>query len=352
MKLEPWWVWVGFNAVVFTLLVIDLVVFHRRPREMRMREALSWSAFWVLLALAFTGFVYAYYGAHFDPALAAAGEDLDAAHKKIGQLDAFEAATLYIFGYLIELSLSVDNLFVFLIVFKYFGVQTHHQHRVLFWGILGAVVLRATMILAGVAAIEKFHFLIYILGAFLVFTGAKLAFQKSDEHMDPEQNLVLRWARRVLPITTAPHEGRFFLRESGKVRATTLFLVLLVVESTDIVFAVDSIPVILGITQDPFIAYSSNLLAILGLRAMYFALSGVMGLFHYLRYGLAAVLVFIGCKMLLPIIDIKVPTSVSLTVVATLLGVSILASLVWVKEHGLEEDEAGDDRDEPPKPND
>jgi len=347
---DPWILWVVFNSVVFALLVGDLVLFHRRPREMPMREALTWSAFWISLGLGFTGFIYWHYGAQFDPTAAAELGAVDDAHRKIGTLTGRGAAMLYLGGYLIELSLSVDNLFVFLIIFKYFGVATKHQHRVLFWGIVGAVVLRATMILAGVAAIERFHWLIYILGGFLVFTGAKLALQKSDDHVSPDQNLILRLARRVLPVSTAPHEGHFFIREEGRLRATSLLLVLLVVESTDVVFAVDSIPAILGITQDPFIAYSSNLLAILGLRAMYFALAGVMGLFHYLRFGLAAVLVFVGFKMLAPLVGLPhVPTPVSLTVVATLLGVSILASLIWVKKHGVEEDKAKD-LDLPPQP--
>jgi tellurite resistance protein TerC len=338
--------WMVFNAVVFTLLVADLVLFHRRPRAMHMREALAWSGFWVALGLTFTAVVYWYYGTHFDSAAAAELGALDDSRRKLTELTGRSAALLYLGGYLIELSLSVDNLFVFLVIFKYFGVRPEHQYRVLFWGIVGAVVLRATMILAGVAAIERFHWLIYILGAFLIFTGAKLALQRPDDEVDPEHNLVLKLARRMLPITTAPHEGRFFALEGGRRRATSLLLVLLVVESTDVVFAVDSIPAILGVTQDAFLAYSSNLLAILGLRAMYFALSGVMGLFHFLRFGLAAVLVFIGGKMMAPLVGLgEVPTVVSLTVVATLLGVSIVASLVWVKEHGLApEQDAADEK--------
>jgi tellurite resistance protein TerC len=321
------WAWIIFNAVVVLLLVADLTLFHRKPRDMRIREALGWSAFWVSLAAGLNVLIYYLYenqwmgfgvGEH-----ALSGKD---------------AALQFLTGYLIEQSLSVDNLFVFLAIFNFFHIRGHHQHGVLFWGILGAVILRAIMIFAGVALIEKFHWLMYLMGAFLILTGGKLAFEKGEKQVHPDQTWVLRLARRFLPVAEGDHGGHFFTVRNGKRMVTRLFLVLLAVESTDVVFAIDSIPAVLAITKDPFLVYTSNIMAILGLRAMFFALSGLLGLFHYLRFGLAGVLIFVGGKMTLPLfVDYHVPTGISLAVVATLLAVSILASIVWVKEHGLAE---------------
>ena len=315
--------WAIFNALVLALLVGDLLIFHRQPRAMRMREALGWSGFWIALALGFNLLVHPMYDRGWFGFGREGGEVT---------LPGSEAALQFMTGYLIELSLSVDNLFVFLAVFQFFGLRGEHQHRVLFWGIVGAIVLRAVMILTGIALIARFGWLLYPLGGFLIFTGIRLAMEKGDERIDPEHSWVIRVARRHLPIAKGDHQGRFTLREDGRLRVTTLFLVLLVVESTDVVFALDSIPAILAITQDPFIAYTSNIFAVLGLRAMYFALAGLLGLFRYLRYGLVGVLVFIGGKMVAPLFGLgHVPVRVSLIVVASLLGASVVASLVAMK---------------------
>jgi len=315
--------WVAFNAFVLALLVADLLIFHRHPRAMRIGEALGWSAFWVSLALVFGLAIHPTY----ERGWFGLGHDGGTA-----TLSGSEAALQFMTGYLIELSLSVDNLFVFLALFQYFGLRGEHQHRVLFWGIVGAIVLRAAMILTGVALIARFGWLLYPLGGFLILTGVRLALEKGEERADPERSWVLRIARRVLPIAKGSHEGRFLVREGGRRRVTTLFLVLLAVESTDVVFALDSIPAILAITQDPYIAYTSNIFAVLGLRAMYFALAGLLGLFRYLRYGLVGVLVFIGGKMLAPLFGLgHLPVQVSLIVVASLLGASVLASLVAIR---------------------
>ncbi|MDQ3829869.1 MAG: TerC family protein, partial [Candidatus Tectomicrobia bacterium] len=221
----------------------------------------------------------------------------------------------------------VDNIFVFLMIFTYFRVPYLHQHKVLFWGILGALIMRAAFILLGVALIQRFHWVIYIMGAFLVVTGVKMATQK-DEEIHPERNPVLRLFRRLMPVTETYEGGRFFVRRSGKLWATPLFIVVLVVETTDVIFAVDSIPAILAITLDPFIVYTSNVFAILGLRALYFALAGIMRLFHYLPYGLSLILVFVGIKMLL--VDIyKIPIGISLGIVAGVLGISVIASILF-----------------------
>ena len=309
------WAWVIFNAAVLMLLILDLTVLQRHGRAMRIREALGWSAFWVGLAMAFNVLLYYAYREHWG------GFGLNSG------LPAGEAAMQFLTGYIIELSLSVDNLFVFLAIFKYFHVTGRHQHRVLFWGILGAVVLRAAMILLGVQLIVRFHWLLYLLGAFLVITGVKLAMEDSESRVHPEKNILLRLARRVFPIAPGDHEGRFFRRVDGKMMVTSLLLVLLVVESTDLLFAMDSIPAILAITKDPYIAYTSNIFAVLGLRALYFALAGLIGLFEYLKYGLAAVLVFVGLKMLGEEL-VHVSIGVSLSVVGGLLALSIVASLL------------------------
>lgn len=329
---EQAWAWIGFNAIVFALLVIDLLIFHRKPRDMRIREALGWSAFWVSLAAGMNVLIYFMYERQW------MGFGLPPDHALSGK----DAAMQFLTGYLIEQSLSVDNLFVFLAIFNFFHVRGHHQHGVLFWGIIGAVILRAAMIFAGVALIEKFAWLMYIMGGFLILTGIKLAFERGDKKVHPDQTWVLRLARKILPVAEGDHHGRFFTVRNGRKMVTSLFLVLLAVESTDVVFAIDSIPAVLAITKDPFLVYTSNIMAILGLRAMFFALAGLLGLFHYLRFGLAGVLIFVGGKMLAPVVGIgHVPTGISLAVVASLLGVSILASIVWVKEHGLKDSPKG-----------
>ncbi|MEK7667301.1 MAG: TerC family protein [Gemmatimonadota bacterium] len=297
----PLWVWIAFNAFVLLMLALDLGVFHRKSHEVQLREALVWSAVWIALALAFNGLVWARYG----------------------QQRGLEFLT----GYLIEKSLSVDNIFVFVLIFTYFRVPAQYQHKVLFWGILGALLMRAAFIAAGVTLIQRFHWIIYVFGGFLVITGVKMAIQQ-DKEIHPEKNPALRLAKRLVPVTTGYDGDRFFTRVDGRRAATPLFVTLLLVETTDLIFAVDSIPAILAITHDPFIVYTSNVFAILGLRALYFALAGVVRRFHYLSIGLAAILVFVGCKMLL--VDVvKVATVLSLGVIAAILAVSVAASVLW-----------------------
>lgn len=296
------WSWILFHVFVVAMLALDLGVFHRTAHEIRVREALLWSGVWIVLALGFAGLIYAWRGG--DPALQ------------------------FLTGYVIEKSLSVDNLFVFLLVFHYFKVPTRDQHRVLFWGIVGAMVMRAVFILAGIALIERFHWLIYVFGVFLIYSGIKIALDK-DKEIHPERNPVLRLFRRLVPTTPDYVGHHLFTRIDGKLFATPLFLVLLVIETTDVVFAVDSIPAILAISKDPFIVYTSNIFAILGLRSLYFALAGMMALFHYLHYGLALVLVFVGTKMLISDTEYKVHTGVTLALVCGVLTLSIVLSLLF-----------------------
>jgi tellurite resistance protein TerC len=301
-------VWVGFNLFVIALLAVDLGIFHREAHEVSMREAATWSAVWVALALSFNYVIYYFLGR--------------------------QAGLEFLTGYLIEKSLSVDNIFVFVLIFAYFSVPRRYQHRLLFWGILGALLMRGAMIAAGAYLIHQFHWIIYVFGAFLVFTGIRMATQ--DEHaIEPEANPVIRLVRRVMPVTNAYHGQHFFVRTTGssgrmQLMATPLFVVLVLVETTDLIFAVDSIPAIFAITQDPFLVYTSNVFAILGLRAMYFLLAGVVNKFHYLQLGLSVVLVFVGLKMLL--VDIyKVPIGLSLGLIALILATSVIASLLFPK---------------------
>lgn len=287
------------------MLALDLGVFHRKEHVITVKEALIWSAVWFGLALAFNAGVYWQMGAE---------HGLD-----------------FLTGYLIEKALSVDNLFVFLVIFSYFRVPPKYQHKVLFWGILSALVLRAIFIFAGVALVERFHVTIYIMGAFLVFTAVKMLSSTGDDlAIDPETNRPLRFLQRHLPLTRSFAGGRFWVRENGKFKFTMLFLVLMMVEMTDIVFAVDSIPAILAITTNPFIVFTSNVMAILGLRSLYFALAGLMRAFHYLHYGLAAILGFVGVKMLVSDLY-HISSGVSLGVVGGCLVLSVVASLVWPK---------------------
>jgi tellurite resistance protein TerC len=301
----PTWWWFGFNALVLVLLALDLGVFNRRAHAVGMREALSWSAVWVTLALAFGAWV--------------------------GTSMGKQAMLEFYSGYLIEQALSVDNLFVFILIFGYFRIPPALQHRVLFWGILGALLMRGTMIAAGALLLARFHWIIYLFGGFLLVTGVRMAFG-GDAQVEPEANPVIRLLRRVLPITSQFHGERFFVREPGadgalRLVATPLFVVLALVETTDIVFAVDSIPAVFGVTRNPFLVYTSNVFAILGLRSLYFVLAGVIGTFHLLKYGLALVLAFVGGKMLLSGY-LHVPTGVSLAIVASVLAGSVLLSLV------------------------
>jgi tellurite resistance protein TerC len=307
--MEQGWVWwVGFNIFVLTMLAVDLGVFHRRSHEVKLREAVAWSVVWIVLALVFNaGIYFGWFGTY-----AAA--------------DRPERAFEFLTGYVIEKSLSVDNIFVFLLIFSYFRVPAAYQHKVLFWGILGALIMRAVFIFTGIALIEKFHWIIYLFGAFLVITGLKMAWAK-DKEIHPEHNPILRLFRRLVPVTVDYVEERFFVRRGTEHLATPLFATLLLVETTDLIFAVDSIPAILAVTRDPFIVYTSNVFAILGLRALYFALAGIMGLFYYLHYGLAAVLIFVGGKMLVSGFY-KVPILVSLGVIAGILTISIVVSLL------------------------
>ena len=296
--------WIGFNVFVLLMLALDLGVFNRKDHEIKIKEALIWSGVWIFLALLFNAIIYYTKGA--------------------------EPAMQFLTGYVIEKSLSIDNIFVFVLVFSYFKVPSLYQHRVLFWGIIGALIMRAIFIVAGITLIEKFHWIIYIFGAFLVLTGIKLAINNGTK-IDPEHNPVVRLFRKFFPATNKYHGNKFWILENGKRTATPLFIVLILIETTDLIFAVDSIPAILAITNDAFIVYTSNVFAILGLRSLYFALSGIMNLFHYLHYGLAAILVFVGVKMC--IVDIyKIPVSYSLFVIAGILVFSILASILNRKE--------------------
>jgi len=292
--------WIVFNAFVLGMLALDLGVFHRNAHKVSLREALTWSIVWITLALIFNLVVYYMWGS--------------------------EKALEFLAGYLIEKSLSVDNIFVFLMIFHYFAVPAMYQHRVLFWGILGALILRAIFIAMGAALLSAFHWMIYIFGGFLIVTGIKMLLM-GDHKLEPEKNPAVRLLRRVMHVTKEYHGQRFFIRRDRRLWVTPLLLVLVVVETTDVIFAVDSIPAIFAITLDPFIVYTSNVFAILGLRALYFLLAGIMDMFRYLKVGLSFVLCFVGVKMM--IVDLyKIPIGLSLGVVAGILALSILASLM------------------------
>jgi tellurite resistance protein TerC len=292
--------WILFNLFVLLMLGLDLGVLHRRAHAVKFREALGWSLTWIALATGFAVMVYFWHGR--------------------------TASLEFVTGYVIELSLSVDNLFVFLMIFRYFRVAGASQHKVLFWGIVGALIMRGIFILAGVGLIRRFHWIIYGFGALLVYSGLKLIRSEGAE-VHPEKNPVLRLFRRWVPVTKDYVGGKFFVRQPG-LFATPLFIVLLVVETTDVLFAVDSIPAVLAITLNAFIVYTSNVFAILGLRSMYFALAGMIEIFHYLHYGLSVVLIFIGAKMLLSHYY-TIPTEIALAVVGVVLTVSVLASVLF-----------------------
>lgn len=291
--------WIIFNAFVLIMLAIDLGVFHQKSHEVSVKEALIWTFVWIFLALLFNTIIYYWKG----------------------QQQALE----YFTGYLVEKALSVDNIFVFIMIFTYFQVPAKYQHKVLFWGIIGALIMRLIFIFAGVALLEKFHFTIYIFGALLIFTGIKM-FNHSNSKIDPNKNPVIKFFKKLMPVTQSLQEDKFFTRIDGRRFATPLFLVLLFIETTDLIFAVDSIPAILAITQDHFIVYTSNVFAILGLRSLYFAIAGIIHRFWLLSYGLAIVLVFVGIKMIL--IDFyKIPIEWSLLFIATIITTTIFFSL-------------------------
>ncbi len=293
--------WTAFNIFVLTMLAIDLGIFHRKAHEVTVREALTWTCVWITLAMFFNLFIYYYYD----------------------QVKALEFFT----GYLIEKSLSVDNIFVIILIFSYFKVPSAYQHKVLFWGILGALVMRVIFILTGVELIHRFHWLIYIFGGFLVYTGIRML-TSGDLKIDPEKNPIVKLARKIMPITPSFEGDSFFIRKDGKTWATPLFLVVILIETTDLIFAVDSIPAILAISDDSFIVYTSNVFAILGLRSLYFALAGIEKYFKYLKYGLSAILVFVGIKMCLADI-FKIPIEVSLIIIGFTLMIAMVSSRLF-----------------------
>lgn len=294
------WFWILFNLFIIGLLVLDLSVFHRKVHEVSLKEALIWSVVWIALALAFNVGIYFVGGP--------------------------EPALQFFTGYLIEKSLSVDNIFVFVLLFSYFGVASAYQHRVLFWGIIGALIMRGALIALGSVLLEQFSWIIYIFGAFLIFTGIRMAFH-NESNVEPTKNPVLRLARRVFPVADDYQGSRFLIRRAGRTFITPLLLVLLVVETTDLVFAVDSIPAIFAVTSDPFIVYTSNVFAILGLRSLYFVFASIIDKFYYLRVALAVILTFVGVKMILTHL-FHIPTMLSLLVIALVLTIAIVASII------------------------
>jgi tellurite resistance protein TerC len=301
------WGWIWFNVAVLAILALDLGVLHRRSEKVSLKEAAIWSGVWVALSLCFALAIY----------------------RNMGKESGLEFLT----GYLIEYALSVDNIFVFVLIFSYFSVPEKYQHRVLFWGIIGALVLRGVMIVAGSALVTRFSWTLYIFGAFLVFTGIRMALQKDDAAYNAERDPVLRLARKLIPVTPDYRGDKFFVKEpdkTGRMRfaATPLFIVLIIVDTTDIIFATDSIPAIFAVTRDPFIVYTSNICAVLGLRALYFLLASVVDKFVYLKLGLSLVLVFIGAKMLLEHF-LHIPIIAALGVVGLVLGSAIYASVKW-----------------------
>jgi tellurite resistance protein TerC len=296
--------WIFLFLFLGLMLAIDLLVVHRQPHQVKLKESLVWSGIWIALSMLFNLAVWRFRGG--------------------------QAGIEFLAGYLIEMSLSVDNLFVFLLIFSFFQVPPAYQHRVLFWGIFGAIVMRLSFIVAGVALIQQFHWAIYLFGAILVFSGVKM-WSHEDAQIEPDKNIAVRLFRRFFPVTPGYVEGRFFTRAHGRVVATPLFVVLILLETTDLLFAVDSIPAVLAITPDPFIVFSSNAFAILGLRTFYFALAGLMKLFHYLHYGLSFILVFVGIKMLLADV-VHVPTWVALSVIGVTLTLCVGLSIARPRE--------------------
>jgi len=317
------WLWVGFNVFVLLMLALDLGVFHRKAHVISIKEATIWSVVWIALAMLFNLGIYLFW----DKLVPGSTYSNN------------QAALAFFTGYLIEKSLSVDNIFVFVLIFTFFAVPAIYQHRVLFWGILGALLMRGTLIVVGAALLKEFHWIIYVFGAFLIFTGIRMALHRNEE-MHPEQNPLVRLLRKVIPVTEDYEGDHFFIRRAGRLMATPLFLVLVLIEATDLIFAVDSIPAIFAVTQETFIVYTSNVFAILGLRSLYFLLAGVVDKFYYLKLGLSVVLVFVGIKM--TIVDIyKIPVGLSLGVIFSILTISIAASLWRAKRLSSPETVAG-----------
>ncbi len=299
--------WIAFNACVIVILAVDLGLFHRKAHVITLREAAISSAIWVALSLSFNAWIFLAYG--------------------------HQPGLEFLTAYLVEQSLSMDNIFVFLLVFRAFGIESRFQHRVLFWGVLGAILLRGSMIALGTVLIQRFEWILYLFGAFLLYVGGHLLI-RGHEDFHPERNPLLRWARRTFPMAPAIEEQKFFVRQNGTLAMTPLFLTLLVIESSDLVFAVDSIPAVFGITRQPFLVYTSNICAILGLRSYYFLLSGALKLFRYLDDGVSAVLIFVGVKMLAER-WVHIPPLISLGVIVGLLGLAMLASLFAARREKL-----------------
>lgn len=299
LMVENAYTWIGFILFVLAMLALDLYVFNRKPHEIRIKEALLWSALWIGLALLFNYGVYVWLGK--------------------------EKALEFLAAYVVEKSLSIDNLFVFIMIFGFFDVKLEYQHKILFWGILGALVLRAIFIVAGIALISMFHWIIYVFGVFLIFTGAKIPFEK-DKQIEPEKNILVKLFKKFMPVSANTEKGKLFIRANKKNYATPLFIALIMIEFSDLIFAVDSIPAVLAISNDTFIVYTSNVFAILGLRSLYFALAGIVKLFRYLKFGLSAILIFVGVKMCISGYY-QIPTIVSLSVILSLILVAVLASL-------------------------
>lgn len=315
-------VWLGFVLFVALMLFIDLFVLHKEAHEVKLREALGWSAVWITLSLIFSAVLYGSWD------WLTGGEPYGRTAHTAGQ-----ATIQYLTGYLIEYALSVDNIFVFLVVFSFFHVPAKYQHRVLFFGILGAVIFRALFIGIGAAVLHRWFWMMLVFGAFLIFTGVKMAVSH-DQKIDPEHNWIIKLFRRMMPVTKEYHGQKFFIRRDGRLWATPLFITLLFIEATDIVFAVDSIPAIFAVTDHPFIVFTSNIFAIMGLRSLFFAMAGLMKLFRYLSYGLSAILIFVGCKMIYNYLSSEVlegwphfPTVYSLAVIALILATAIIASI-------------------------
>lgn len=299
--------WIGFHIFIFLMLALDLGIFHKKIHKVPVKEAIIWSIVWISLAILFSFCIHLFI--YPEPG--------------VGKTKALEFLT----GYVIEYSLSVDNIFVFILIFSYFKVEDKYQHKVLFWGILGALIMRASFIFAGVALINRFHWIVIIFGSFLVFTGIRMLIQK-EAPANPERNMIIRFFRKFLPVTSVFHNDRLFIRQNRKMYATPLFLVLVIIETSDLIFAVDSIPAILAISKDTFVVYTSNIFAILGLRSLYFAVAGIMGYFRYLKTGLAFVLTFVGLKMLLAFFNIEIHIVLSLIIIISILMISILSSLI------------------------
>ncbi|MES2591611.1 MAG: TerC family protein [Bacteroidota bacterium] len=297
------WLWIGFNMFVVLMLALDLGIFHRKAHEVKIKEALVWTGVWIFLALLFNAGIFYFFGK--------------------------EKAVSFLTGYLIEKSLSIDNIFVFILIFSYFNVPVQYQHKVLFWGIFGALLMRIIFIFAGLELINNFHWVVYIFGGFLIYTGFKMLFH-SNNQLNPDKNPVLKLFKRFFPVTDHYHGSNFFIKQDTKTIATRLFLVLLLIEVTDLIFAVDSIPAILAISDDPFIVYTSNVFAILGLRSLYFAFAGINQYFRYLKFGVAAILIFVGVKMC--IADFyKISITASLLIIIAALLISIIASKIIPK---------------------